>query len=94
MVSGKLTVTDANIASYAGETLPSTWISDRDEYDPNTQPSLGAQVVYKLAEPVEYYVEPQQVYLYSGVSNVWSEGGAIEVTYNVDIQKYIEKKLG
>ena len=54
----------------------------------------NATIVYELATPVEYQLTPQQVYLYSGVSNVWSEGGTIEVTYNADIQKYIEKKLG
>lgn len=82
MVSGKLTVTDANIVSYAGEALPSTWISDRDEYDPNAQPSLGAQVVYKLATPVEYYVEPQQIELLKGDNNVWASSGDITLTWN------------
>ena len=56
--------------------------------------SPSGKLVYELATPIEYQLTPQQVYLYSGVSNVWSEGGAIEVTYNADIQKYIEKKLG
>lgn len=51
VVSGVLTVTMANIASYNGETLPSTWMSDRDVYAVGTTPTTGAQVVYTLATP-------------------------------------------
>lgn len=42
------------IASYAGETLPGEWISDRDEYVKGTTPTVGAQVAYKLATPVPF----------------------------------------
>ena len=42
------------IASYAGETLPGEWISDRDEYAAGTTPTVGAQVAYKLATPVPF----------------------------------------
>ena len=40
-----------HIASYAGESLPGEWISDRDAYADGAQPTIGAQVVYKLATP-------------------------------------------
>lgn len=39
------------IASYAGESLQGEWISDRDAYADDAQPTIGAQVVYKLATP-------------------------------------------
>ena len=42
------------IASYAGETLPGEWISDRDEYAAGATPTVGAQVAYKLATPVPF----------------------------------------
>ena len=50
-ITGVLTVTHGQIASYAGETLPGEWISDRDVYAPDATPTTGAQVAYKLAEP-------------------------------------------
>lgn len=40
------------IASYAGEALPGEWISDRDVYADGTTPTIGAEVAYKLAEPI------------------------------------------
>ena len=42
------------IDSYAGETLPGEWISDRDEYAAGATPTMGAQVAYKLATPVPF----------------------------------------
>lgn len=59
--SGVLTVTDAEIASYAGETLPGEWISDRDAYAAGAVPTTGAQVVYKLAESVTYQLTRAEV---------------------------------
>jgi hypothetical protein len=43
-----------HIASYAGESLPGEWISDRDAYADGAQPTIGAQVVYKLAAPESF----------------------------------------
>ena len=42
------------IASYAGEALPGEWISDRDVYAEGTTPTIGAEVAYKLAEPIPF----------------------------------------
>ena len=53
IVSGKYTKTWEHIASYAGETLPGRWISDRDAYAAGTTPTIGAEVAYELATPVE-----------------------------------------
>lgn len=77
MVSGVLTVTHGNIASYNGETLPSTWISDRDVYASGTTPTTGAQVVYELATPLTYTLTPQQVKTLVGTNNVWASSGQI-----------------
>lgn len=77
VVSGELTVTDANIASYNGETLPSTWISDRDVYASGTTPTIGAQVVYKLATPQTYQLTPTQIMTLIGDNNVWSDAGSL-----------------
>lgn len=42
------------IASYAGETLPGEWISDRDVYVEGTAPTIGAEVAYRLTEPIPF----------------------------------------
>ena len=82
MASGVLTVTDANIASYNGETLPSTWISDRDVYSSGTTPTTGAQVVYKLATPTVIDLTPQQIKTLVGTNNVWaSSGDIVNITF-------------
>lgn len=82
VVSGVLTVDRGYIASYNGETLPSTWISDRDEYASGTTPTIGAEVVYELATPQTYQLTPQQIDLLLGTNHLWSEG-EITVTYGV-----------
>ena len=61
VVSGELTVDSAFIASYNGETLPSTWISDRDVYAVGTTPTTGAEVCYKLATPQSIQLSPTMV---------------------------------
>ena len=77
VVSGTLTVTDAYIASYNAETLPSTWISDRDVYAVGTTPTTGAEVVYKLANSVTYHLTPTQVRTLVGNNNIWADTGNI-----------------
>ena len=77
MVTGVLTVTHGNIASYNGETLPSTWISDRDVYASGTTPTTGAEVVYKLANSVTYQLTPTQVRTLVGNNNIWADTGNI-----------------
>lgn len=79
--SGVLTVTHGQIASYAGETLPGWWISDRDIYAPGTSPTTGAQVVYALASPVSYQLTAQDVRALSGVNHVWADTGDVAVAY-------------
>lgn len=78
-----LSVTDGNIASYNGETLPSTWISSMDVYAEGATPTIGAQVVYKLAEPIIYNLTaPHLPILLQGENYLWhNANGDISVTY-------------
>lgn len=83
--TGVLTATDALIASYNGEALPSTWLSDRDEYKVGTTPTVGAQVVYKLATPLTYQLTPQQIALLEGENVIATDGDSLNVTYQVKV---------
>ena len=78
---GKLIVTHANIASYNGEELPGEWICDRAVYAPNTTPPTGSQVVYDLAVPLEYDIDPTTISLLIGQNNVYADCGDITVTW-------------
>lgn len=93
VTTGELIVDKGYIASYDGETLPSTWMSDRDVYSAGETPTTGAQVVYELAEPQTYTLTPQQVTLLKGINNVFADAGTVEVAYSADIQMYIDKKI-
>ena len=82
VTSGVLTVTDGYIAEYAGETLPSTWMSDRDVYASGTTPTTGAQVVYELATPLTYHLTPTEVTTLLGENTIWMDAeGELEMTY-------------
>ena len=91
VTTGVLTVTDGYIASYAGETLPSTWISDRDVYASGTTPTTGAEVVYKLDTPQTYQLTPQEVRTLLGTNNIFSDCDSVNVEYRADTKLYIEK---
>ena len=79
--TGTLVVTDANIASYNGETLPGAWMSSEDVYASGTTPTVGAQVVYKLATPVTYALSATQLSTLIGENNVWHDAnGNVTVT--------------
>ena len=79
--SGTLTVMGGYIASYAGETLPGKWISDRNVYAVGTSPSTGAQVVYELASPQTYTLIAQQIALLLGTNSIWSDTGDMACEY-------------
>ena len=91
--SGVLAVTRGHIASYAGETLPGAWISDRDVYAAGTTPTTGAEVVYELAEPVVYTFTPGALALKKGVNNVYADAGEINVEYVAVTKWYIDDSL-
>lgn len=69
------------IAEYDGEELPGRWISDRDVYSPNTSPTIGSEVAYELATPLEIPLTPQTVALLSGNNTLWTDGDSLSVTY-------------
>ena len=70
-ISGKLVSEWGYIGSYNGEAINTEWISDRDIYIEGGVPTIGAKVIYKLAEPVTYQLTPQQLVTYKGVNNIW-----------------------
>lgn len=82
--TGVLSVEWAYIASYNGETITEPWISDRDEYVPNTTPSTGAEVAYKLATPTTTTLTAAQVNLIKGLNNVSTDADGISLTYFAD----------
>lgn len=85
VVGGQLKVTDGYIASYNGESLPSTWISDRDEYASGTTPTIGAEVVFKLATPTTIDLSPLSIRMLEGTNNIFADcGEVIEGEYFVD----------
>lgn len=90
-VNGMLRVTNVNIASYNGETLPGVWISDRDVYAEGTTPTTGAQVVYELATPIEIPLTPEVITLLKGENNIWTDSGTSEIEYKVDLQTYLDE---
>lgn len=80
-VSGKLISEWNEIASYAGEELPGEWYSSVDGYNESGTPTTGSQVVYKLAEPVEYELDPQAINFNVGENTVFSDVGPVDIIY-------------
>ena len=93
IANGKLTVTDANIVSYNGETLPGEWLSSYDKYAEGATPTTGAQVVYKLATSQTIQLSPTEIDSLYGYNNVWSDVGDVTVKYRADTTLYIDKKI-
>lgn len=82
VLTGVLTVTHDNIASYAGETINEPWISSMDVFSAGTTPTTGAQVVYPLATPQTVQLTPQQVSTLLGSNVMWSDlNGDLTVQY-------------
>lgn len=78
------------IDSYAGEDLPGKWISDRDVYVSGTVPTTGAQVAYKLAEPISFIATgAQPIPALSGVNTVLTDADSATVTGRADPIKRI-----
>ena len=84
--TGELSVEWAYIASYNGETITEPWVSDRDEYIPNTTPSTGAEVAYKLASPTTTTLTAAQVNLIKGLNNISTDADGISLTYLNDAE--------
>ena len=83
VLTGELKITKSGITSYAGETLPGAWISDRDVYAENTTPTTGAQVVYDLASPIIYHLSPSNVRTFLGLNNIGVNAvGNFQISYS------------
>lgn len=52
--TGSIEKTWECLDSYDGEELPGRWLSSMDPYDPNSTPTIGAQVLYELDSPIIY----------------------------------------
>lgn len=78
------------IDGYAGENLPGKWISDRDVYANGTAPTTGAQVAYKLTEPISFTATgAQPIPALSGVNTVLTDADSVAVTGRADPIKRI-----
>lgn len=84
LTAGTLTVRWGNIDSYAGETLPGEWISSMDVYSSEAVPTIGAQVVYELAEPIVYQMTPTRINALEGFNVVRTDCGTVEFEYALD----------
>ena len=77
-VKGEGEKTWGYIASYNGESLPGEWISDRDVYTPETTPTTGAQVAYKLATPEPFQATGNQpLTSLLGYNTIYTNGDSI-----------------
>lgn len=75
----------AHIDSYNGEVLPGEWISDRDVYTPDTTPTIGAEIAYKLATPHPIPGHGQHAHTGpAGVNTVYSDADSVTVTGRAD----------
>lgn len=63
------------IDNYAGETIPKEWISDRDVYSADKNPTVGAQVAYRLA----------------GANTVLTDADSVSVSGRADLIHIIKK---
>lgn len=78
------------IDNYAGETIPREWISDRDVYSADKNPTVGAQVAYRLAEPVPFTATgAQPIPALAGVNTVLTDADSATVTGRADPIKKI-----
>lgn len=75
----------AHIDSYNGEALPGEWISDRDVYAPDTTPTIGAEIAYKLATPTPFQATGNQpLPALPGTNTVYTDADAVRVEGRTD----------
>jgi chemotaxis protein histidine kinase CheA len=78
--------------SYAGETLPAEWICDRAAYTVGTTPPSGAQIAYKLANPVPFTVTGgAPIKALPGTNTVLTDADSAAVTGRADPVQTITK---
>lgn len=81
VTTGVLTVTHANIASYAAESINEPWISSMDVYSAGGTPTTGAQVVYPLTTALTYQLTPTEIQLAFGENVLWVDTGDSAMQY-------------
>lgn len=75
----------AHIDSYNGEALSGEWISDRDVYAPDTTPTIGAEIAYKLATPTPIQATGgQAIPALPGTNTVYTDADAVRVEGRTD----------
>lgn len=80
------------IDNYAGETIPREWISDRDVYSADKNPTVGAQVAYRLAEPVPFTATgAQPIPALSGTNTLLTDADSVSVSGRADLIHIIKK---
>ena len=80
------------IDNYAGETIPREWISDRDVYSADKNPTVGAQVAYRLAEPVPFTAAgAQPIPALSGTNALLTDADSVSVSGRADLIHIIKK---
>ena len=81
------------IDNYAGETIPGEWISDRDIYSADKNPTVGAQVAYRLAEHVPFTAAgAQPIPALSGTNTLLTDADSVSISGRADLI-YIIKKI-
>lgn len=53
----------------------------------------GVMLVYELTTPVEIQLDPTEVTTLLGLNNIWSDAGAVDVSYHADTKLYIDKAI-
>ena len=80
------------IDNYAGETIPREWISDRDVYSADKNPTVGAQVAYRLAEPVPFTATGGgEITALPGVNTLITNADSVSVSGRADPIHIIEE---
>lgn len=80
------------IDNYAGETIPREWISDRDVYSADKNPTVGAQVAYRLAEPVPFTATgAQPIPALSGTNTLLTDADSVSVSGRADLIRIVRK---
>ena len=74
------------IDNYAGETILKEWISDRDIYSADKNPTVGAQVAYRLAEPVPFTATgARPIPALAGANTVLTDADSVSVSGRADL---------
>lgn len=73
VITGELTVTHENIASYNGEDVGSDWISSTGSL------TTGAQVVYRLPDPITYQLQSAECLALVGDNVLFCDTGDVTV---------------